>query len=122
METSKQKTSIEIVETIIFNLKCYCVNKLVDVSEDVDNFTKVLNDLKDYESLKKEHEQTLINNGELCVKVTKLEEKNKDLNEYLVSAQNGNRGYSKKVIELEKENKSLKERLLKRDFVLGFGE
>ena len=41
--------------------------------EDIKIFETIKQDLEAYEQLKQDHDKTLINNGELCVKVAELE-------------------------------------------------
>lgn len=50
-----------------------------DYDDDIKVFETIKKDLEAYKQLKQEHDKTLINNGELCVKICKLEKENQKL-------------------------------------------
>ena len=49
-----------------------------DYDDDIKVFETIKKDLEAYEQLKRDHDKTLINNGELCVKVCELEKENQE--------------------------------------------
>lgn len=67
--------SIEALKEIIR----YCSEEIYDINEITyenpleEECNLIKQDLEAYEQLKQDHDKTLINNGELCVKVCKLE-------------------------------------------------
>ena len=50
-----------------------------DYDDDIKIFETIKKDLEAYKQLKQDHDKTLINNGELCVKVCKLENEVQEL-------------------------------------------